>query len=118
MTPAHHPPACLHLAPSALNPLTISTCLLVCLPSVCRQVFEVHRFELSSVRADVVDTSWRLLSTALRDAGHALTAHPASTGARFRLLHLALRYCRAQEEAARGKPCPLPVVLLYEQVSS
>jgi hypothetical protein len=79
-------------------------------------VFELHRFELSSVRADVVDTFWRLLSTALRDAGHALTAHPASTGARFRLLHLALRYCRAQQEATRGKPCPLPVVLLYEQV--
>ena len=67
------------------------------------------------MRDEVVGLSYRLFSTSLADA-HLLTAHPASTGARFRLLHLALSYCRAQQAAARGKPCPLPVVLLYEQV--
>lgn len=58
---------------------------------------------------------WRMFSRALADA-QLLTSHPASTGARFRLLHCALRYCRNQQAAAHGRPCPLPVVLLYEQV--
>lgn len=79
------------------------------------QVGEQHRHELSSMRGEVVEVLWRLYSHSLADAA-SLTAHPASTGARFRLLHVALRYCRAQQAAAHGKPCPLPVVLLYEQV--
>ena len=68
------------------------------------------------MRTHAVALSWRLFSASLADAGASLTAHPASAGARFRLLLLALRYCRAQEEAARNRPTPLPIVLLYEQV--
>ncbi len=61
---------------------------------------------------------WRQLSTALHNPRDCLTAHPASAGARFRLLALSLHFCGEQAAAAtrRGKPCPLPVLLLYEQV--
>ncbi|KAL4452207.1 hypothetical protein ABPG75_007869 [Micractinium tetrahymenae] len=82
------------------------------------EVSEQRRHDLSSMKGEVVDLSWRLFSASLADAGRCLTAHPASTGARFRLLHLALKHCRAQQAqaAARGKPCPLPILLLFEQV--
>lgn len=80
------------------------------------QVGEQHRHDLSSMRHEIVGLVFPAHSAALRDGGRLLTAHPASTGARFRLLHLVLRYCQAQQAAARGKPCPLPIVLLYEQV--
>lgn len=79
---------------------------------------EQHRHDLSSLRHEVVGLVYPAYSAALRDGGRLLTAHPASTGARFRLLHLVLRYCQAQQAAAHGKPCPLPIVLLYEQVGS
>lgn len=87
-------------------------------PSLCStpQVGEQHRHDLSSMRHEIVGLVFPAYSAALRDGGRLLTAHPASTGARFRLLHLVLRYCQAQQAAARGKPCPLPIVLLYEQV--
>jgi hypothetical protein len=70
----------------------------------------------SSLSGVVADTMWRQLSTALQDGGRLLTAHPASTGARFRLLRLSLAFCSEHAAAAqrRGRPCPLPVVLLGE----
>lgn len=82
------------------------------------EVSEQRQHDLSSMKGEAAATLWRLFSAALADAGAALTAHPASTGARFRLLHLALKHCRAQQAqaAARRKPCPLPVLLLFEQV--
>ena len=70
------------------------------------------------MKHEVVGLLYPAFSAALADGGRLLTAHPASTGARFRLLHLALRYCRAQQAAARGKPCPLPIGLLYEQAGA
>lgn len=87
-------------------------------PAAAPQVGEQHRHDLSSMRHEVLGLLYPAFSAALADGGRLLTAHPASTGARFRLLHLALRYCRAQAAAARGKPCPLPIVLLYEQAGA
>lgn len=82
------------------------------------EVSEQRRDDLSSMKGTVAAILWRLFSASLADAGRSLTAHPASAGARFRLLHLALKHCRAQQAQAqaRGQPCPLPVVLLFEQV--
>ncbi|KAL4857248.1 Phosphatidylinositol 4-kinase alpha 1 [Chlorella vulgaris] len=76
------------------------------------------RHDLSSLRGQVAGTVWRQLSTALHDPSASLTTLPASAGARFRLLALALSLCQEQHGAAsrRNKPCPLPVLLLYEQV--
>ncbi len=82
------------------------------------EVWEQRRHDLSRMKGKAAAALWRLFSASLADAGRLLTAHPASAGARFRLLLLALKYCRAQQAqaVARGKPCPLPIVLLFEQV--
>lgn len=77
---------------------------------------EQHRHDLSSLKGEVLGLMYQLASHSLHGAGASLTEHPASAGPRFRLLHLALRYCHTLQAAAHGKPCPLPVVMLYEQV--
>lgn len=106
----------------ALNPFADQLTMPPPLPATAHapplQVTLQLRHDLSSLRGQVAGTVWRQLSTALHDPSASLTALPASAGARFRLLALALSLCLEQHGAAsrRNKPCPLPVLLLYEQV--
>ncbi|KAK9812698.1 hypothetical protein WJX72_002251 [[Myrmecia] bisecta] len=70
----------------------------------------------SSSQARAVTIQYgRLLQQSLKDP-QGLTHQPASSGARFRLLLLALRYCHQMQAARPNQPCPLPVMVLFERI--
>jgi hypothetical protein len=82
------------------------------------QVWVVVKDDFSGSQARMSDLLWRLLDGALQQPEW-LSPHPASCGARFRLLQLALSWCRAngRRGGANGGSAPAPhVSRLYERV--